>query len=63
VVFEWHIEVFELQRDGRYRLLTQIVRMRSFPVADIRAALRRWFTGVEVIGGEDRIWLACLKPA
>jgi hypothetical protein len=37
--------------------------MRSFPVGDIRAALRRWFTGVEVIGGEDRIWLACLKPA
>jgi SAM-dependent methyltransferase len=62
-VFEWHIEVYELQRDGRYRLLTQVVRMRSFPVDDIKAALRRWFTGIEVIGGEDRIWLACAKPS
>ena len=63
VVFEWHIEVFELQRDGRYGLLTQAIQMRSFPVADIRAALRRWFTGIEVIGGEDRLWLACTRPA
>ena len=62
-VFEWHIEVFELQPDGRYRLLTQVVRMRSFPVDDIRAALRRRFTGIEVIGGADRVWLACAKPA
>jgi SAM-dependent methyltransferase len=72
VTFEWHIEVFELQRDGRYRLLTQVVRMRSFPVGEIKAALRRRFTGIEVIGGDgnsvdrdgaDRIWLACAKPA
>ena len=71
VLFEWHIEVFELQRDGQYRLLTQVVRMRSFPVQEIRAALRRRFTGIEVIGGDDnsadqhgadRIWLACTKP-
>ena len=62
-VFEWRIEVYELQRDGSYRLLTQVVRMRSFPVDDIKAALRRWFTGVEVIGAEDWIWLACAKPS
>jgi hypothetical protein len=71
VLFEWHIEVFELQRDGQYRLLTQVVRMRSFPVQEIRAALRRRFAGIEVIGGDgnsadqhgaDRIWLACTKP-
>jgi cyclopropane fatty-acyl-phospholipid synthase-like methyltransferase len=71
VLFEWHIEVFERQRDGQYRLLTQVVRMRSFPVKEIRAALRRQFTGIEVIGGDDhsadqhgadRIWLACAKP-
>jgi hypothetical protein len=45
--------------------------MRSFPVQEIRAALRRRFTGIEVIGGDDnsadqhgadRIWLACTKP-
>ena len=63
VVFEWHIEVFELQRDGQYRLLTQVVRMRSFPVEEILAALRRWFPGIEIIGGEDRIWLACARPS
>lgn len=72
VLFEWHIELFELQRDGRYKLLTQSVRMRSFPVEEIRAMLRRRFTGIEVIGGDghsvdqdgaDRIWLACAKPA
>ena len=63
VVFEWHIEVFELQRDGQYRLLTQVVRMRSFPVEEILAALRHQFTGIEVIGGEDRIWLACARPS
>ena len=71
--FEWNIEVFELQPDGRYRLLTQAVETRSFPVARVRAALRRWFTDVEVIGGDgsaaddpetaDRVWLACAKPS
>ena len=71
-VFEWRIEVYELQPDGRYRLLTQVVEMRSFPVDHVSEALRRWFTGIEVTGGdgssadpdaEDRIWLTCVKPA
>jgi SAM-dependent methyltransferase len=71
-VFEWRIEVYELQPDGRYRLLTQMVEMRSFPVDHVTGALRRWFTGIEVAGGdgspadpdaEDRIWLTCVKPA
>ncbi len=35
-VFEWRIEVYELQPDGRYRLLTQAVEMRSFPVDHVR---------------------------
>jgi SAM-dependent methyltransferase len=70
-VFEWRIEIYELQPDGRYRLLTQVVRMRSFPVHHVTAALDRWFTGVEVTGGdgspadpdaEDRIWLTCVRP-
>ena len=26
MVFDWHIEVYELQQDGRYRLLTQTVQ-------------------------------------
>jgi SAM-dependent methyltransferase len=71
-VFEWRIEVFELQQDGRYRLLTQTIEMRSFPVESIRKALHPWFTNIEVLdsagnqaGGnnEDRIWFACTKRA
>jgi len=70
--FSWHIEVFELQPDGRYRLLTQVVEMRSFPVDQVTEALCRRFTDVEVIGGDDRsadqesggrIWLACARPS
>jgi SAM-dependent methyltransferase len=70
--FRWHIEVFELQRDGRYVLLTQAVEMRSFPVDQVKEALCRRFTDIEVIGGdgrsadgesEGRIWLACARPS
>ena len=72
-VFEWQIEVFELQPDGRYRLLEQTVRTRSFPVARIRDALARRFSDIEVLNGdgipvtpagaddEDRIWFACTR--
>ena len=70
-VFDWHIEVYELTRDGRYRLLTQTIALRSFPPADIREALRARFSSVEIISDgnstdtqdEDRIWFACRKPA
>jgi SAM-dependent methyltransferase len=70
-VFQWRIEVYELQPDGRYRLLTEVVEMTSFPVGRVREALRRWFTDIEVTGDggspadpdtEDRIWLTCVKP-
>jgi SAM-dependent methyltransferase len=69
---EWRIEVFELQPNRRYRLVQQTVELRSWPVAMIRAALSRWFTDVEVMGGDgnptepgrhDRLWLAGVKPA
>ena len=70
-VFDWQIEVFELQPDGSYRLLEQTVRMRSFPVARILQTLARRFINVEVMNGdglpapaagadeEERIWFAC----
>lgn len=70
-VSEWQIEVFELQPDGRYRLLEQTVRLRSFPLTRIREALAERFVDVEIMnddGGpadgdhEDRIWFACTKP-
>jgi len=72
MVFDWHIEVFQLQPDGRYGLLTQTVALRSFPLADIRDALCARFTGLEVLDGggacadeenADRVWFACAKPA
>ncbi len=72
LVFEWRIEVFELQKDGRYELLAQTIEMRSFPVKTIREALQPGFTDIEVLdsGGrpadedsEDRIWFACTKRA
>ena len=71
MVFDWHIEVYELQPDGRYRLITQTVALRSFPLADIRQALRARFTSVEVITdgnpagpqNEERIWFACRQAA
>jgi SAM-dependent methyltransferase len=70
MVFEWQIEVFELQQDGRYRLLNQTVEMRSFPLDDIRQALRPGFVNIESIDSSnssaddddrDRIWFACTK--
>jgi len=72
IVFDWHIEVFELQPDGRYRLLTQTVRLRSFPLADIREALSSRFTDIEIFDdagdvvdekSADRAWFACTRPA
>jgi SAM-dependent methyltransferase len=71
MVFDWHIEVYELQPDGRYRLLTQTVALRSFPLADVREALRARFATVEVITdgdyadtqNQERIWFACRKAA
>ena len=72
LVFRWHIEVFELQPDGKYRLLTQTLTMRSFPLDQVRAALRRVFAEIEVLGGHggpadedsaDRVWFACRKRA
>lgn len=69
-VFEWQIEVFELQRDGRYKLLAQTIEMRSFPVDRILGALRRKFTDIKTIdpeGGsadqdnQDRIWFGCAR--
>lgn len=71
-VFDWQIEVFELQRDGKYRLLAETVQMRSFPVDDIRQELRPQFINIATLdsGGnsanedeEDRVWFVCTKPA
>jgi SAM-dependent methyltransferase len=71
VVFEWQIEVFVLQQNGRYKLLNQTVETRSFPLDEIREALRPQFIDIEVIDSAgssadedipDRIWFACTRP-
>jgi SAM-dependent methyltransferase len=69
-VFDWNVEVFELQQDGRYELLTQVIRTATFPPERILAALGERFTHIEVIEsdggvndvGESRIWFVCTKP-
>jgi SAM-dependent methyltransferase len=69
IVFDWDIEVYELQQDGRYSLLTQTVSLRSFSLPDIWEALRERFTSIEIVSDgnsaedEDRIWFVCRKPA
>jgi SAM-dependent methyltransferase len=70
MVFEWHIEVFELLPGGSYRLLTEAIELRSFPLDRVRAALRPRFAGTEVLNGDgspagdagDRVWFVCRKP-
>ena len=70
-VFEWHLDVFELQPDGKYRLLAETVEMRSFPVDQIREALHPKFIDIEAADPDsdsadhddrDRIWITCTKP-
>ena len=72
LIFRWHIEVFELQHDGTYRLLTEAIRMRSFPADQIRTALSPWFAGIEAMDGDrrpaddgsaGRLWFACARRA
>jgi SAM-dependent methyltransferase len=70
VVFDWNIEILELQRDGRYELLSGVIGTTSFPPEKIREALTEWFadiTTIESDGGvvngdsENRIWFVCTK--
>lgn len=69
-VFGWNIEVLELQRDGRYKSLTEVINTTSFPPAQILAALNGRFASVEIIesdgalddAGESRTWFVCADP-
>jgi len=70
VVFDWSIEVLELQPDGRYKSLTEVIRTVSFPPEKIRESLGERFINIVTIesdGGvnddsEDRTWFVCSKP-
>ncbi len=70
VVFDWNIEVFELQPDGRYKSLKEVVRTVSFPPEKIRESLRERFVNIVTIessgvndDSEDRTWFVCSKTA
>ena len=69
-VFDWNVEVFELQQDGKYELLTQVIRTATFPPDRVLASLGKRFSNIEIIEsdggvndeGENRIWFVCTKP-
>lgn len=69
-LFEWNIEVFDRQQDGRYKRLRTGFTMRSFPLDTIRDALRQRFTDINAIDShgnvvgeesEARTWFVCTK--
>jgi hypothetical protein len=69
-VFGWNFEVLELQRDGGYKSLREVINTTSFPPAQIRAALSERFAGLKMLEsdgslageGEDRTWFVCAGP-
>jgi SAM-dependent methyltransferase len=71
VVFEWNIEVLELQPSGRYESLTEVLRTASYSPEEIRQALAEEFLSVKIIEsatslnevGGTRIWFVCTRPA
>jgi SAM-dependent methyltransferase len=68
-VFDWNIEVHELQRDGSYKSFSEVIRIASFPPEKIRAALSERFANIRIIesygdadgDSEYRIWFTCTK--
>jgi SAM-dependent methyltransferase len=71
VVFDWNIEVLELQRDGRYKSLTEVITTVAFPPEKIRESLSKRFINITTIesgsdavndDSETRIWFVCTKP-
>ena len=69
-IFDWDINVFEIQAGGRYRLLTEVIRTASFPREKISKALGERFSNVRTIDSdgsivdddsENRTWFICTK--
>jgi SAM-dependent methyltransferase len=70
IVYDWDVEVFELQPDGRYMLHTEVIRTAAFPHDKIRKALGErfsWISTIESDGSlvnddnENRTWFVCAK--
>ena len=71
VVFDWTIEVLDLQRDGTHKSLTEVISTISFPPDKIRESLGEKFINIVTIeshsgdandDSEDRTWFVCTKP-
>jgi SAM-dependent methyltransferase len=69
-IFEWDIELFELQPGGKYKLLTELIRTAAYSTAEILAALGEKFINTQRIesdgniaseAGGDRAWFVCSK--
>jgi ubiquinone/menaquinone biosynthesis C-methylase UbiE len=70
-IFDWDIEVFELQSSGKYMLISEVIRTASFQRGMIRKALDERFSDVSTIASDgsvvanddtlNRIWFACTK--
>jgi SAM-dependent methyltransferase len=70
-IFDWDIEVFELQSSGKYILISEVISTASFPRELIRKALDERFSDISAIASDgsvvakddtlNRIWFACAK--
>jgi cyclopropane fatty-acyl-phospholipid synthase-like methyltransferase len=70
VLFDWDIEVYELQPNGGYVLLREVIRTASFSHEKIRETLGERFSNVIIIDSdgsivnaenENRTWFVCTK--
>jgi SAM-dependent methyltransferase len=70
MLFDWEIEVYDLQPDGRYVLLRDVIRTAWFPDDKIRKALGERFSDITTIDSdgsvadddnENRTWFVCTK--
>ena len=70
MLFDWEIEVYELQPNGRYILLSEVITTAWFPDDKIREALNKRFSDVTIIDSdgsvadddnENRTWFVCIK--
>lgn len=71
IVFDWNIELLEIQRDGRYKSLTEVIRTVTFPPEKIRESLGKRFVNIVTIesdsgdvkdDSDNRTWFVCIKP-
>lgn len=70
ILFDWDIEVYERQSNGRYVLLREVIRTASFPRDKIRKTLGERFSNIVIIDSdgsivdgdnENRTWFVCTK--